>query len=119
MPYVNVTLDVGAALNAYKLLWKYPEQFSNVVIHLGDFHVMKENFKIMGLFLQSSGFEDIVYQARLCTSGSLNGVMTGNHYNRAWRTHEVVHEALERSLFKRFINDTEPNISDELLDLGV
>lgn len=118
MPYVNVTLDVGAALNAYKLLWRYPVQFSNVFIHLGDFHVMKENFKIMGLFLQSSGFEDIVYQARLCTSGSLNGVMTGGHYNRAWRVHEVVHEALERSLLKRFINDTDPSISDELIDLA-
>ena len=42
MPYVNVTLDVGAAINAYKLLWKYTKQFSNVIIHLGDFHVMKE-----------------------------------------------------------------------------
>ena len=31
MPYVNVTLDVGAALNAYKLLWKYPVHFSDVI----------------------------------------------------------------------------------------
>ena len=77
MPYVNVTLDVGAAINAFKLLWKYSQEFSNVVIHLGDFHNMKENFKILGLLVHSSGFEEIVYQARLCTSGSLNGVMTG------------------------------------------
>ena len=27
MPYVNVTLDVGAAVNAYKLCWNYPERF--------------------------------------------------------------------------------------------
>ena len=44
MPYVNITLDVGAAINAYKLLWKYSQEFANVVIHLGDFHIMKENF---------------------------------------------------------------------------
>ena len=24
MPYVNITLDVGAAINAYKFLWNYP-----------------------------------------------------------------------------------------------
>ena len=26
MPYVNVTLDVGAAVNAYKVIWNYPEK---------------------------------------------------------------------------------------------
>ena len=46
MPYVNITLDVGAAINAYKLLWNYHVSFRNVVIHLGDFHFMKENFKV-------------------------------------------------------------------------
>ena len=44
--YPNTTLDVGAALPAYKVLWSYPEKFSNVVVHLGDFHFMKENFKV-------------------------------------------------------------------------
>ena len=39
MPYVNITLDVGAAVNAYK-----PSQYENIVIHLGDFYFMEENF---------------------------------------------------------------------------
>ena len=46
IPYVNITLVVGAAMNAYKLLWNYNGQFSNVVIHLGDFHFIKENFQV-------------------------------------------------------------------------
>ena len=46
MPYVNITLDVGAAMNAYKLIWNFQERFRNVVIHLGDFHFMKENFQV-------------------------------------------------------------------------
>ena len=41
MPFVNITLDVGAAINAYKVIWNYPEQFSNVLLDLGDFHLMK------------------------------------------------------------------------------
>ena len=44
MTYVNVTLYAGAAVNAYKLSWNYPERFKNVLIHLGDFHFLKENF---------------------------------------------------------------------------
>ena len=26
MPFVNVSLDVGAAINAYKLTWNYPDE---------------------------------------------------------------------------------------------
>jgi len=46
MKYVNVTLDVGAAMNAFKTVWQYPIRFKNVIIHLGDCHFMKENFTV-------------------------------------------------------------------------
>ena len=46
MPYVNITLDVGAAMNACILIWNQPELFSNIVIHLGSFHFLKENFQV-------------------------------------------------------------------------
>ena len=46
MPCTNTTLDVGAAINAFKYLWSNNNTFSNVVLHLGDFHFMKENFKV-------------------------------------------------------------------------
>ena len=45
-PYTNITLDVGAVTNAFKYLWSNNDSFLNVVIHLGDFHFMKENFKV-------------------------------------------------------------------------
>ena len=70
MEYVDITLDIGAAINAYKVLWSYPNIFKNIVIHLGDFHFMKENFKVIGNFVKGSGFEDVIYQASVCTSGS-------------------------------------------------
>ena len=46
MPYVNVTLDVGAAMNAYLVTWNAPDRLSNVIIHLGSFHFLKENFQV-------------------------------------------------------------------------
>ena len=46
MPYVNITLDVGAAMYAFKTVWNLPEEFSNMMIHLGDFPFMKENFQV-------------------------------------------------------------------------
>lgn len=47
MPYVNVIMDVGAAMNSYKVLWNFPMKFKNVMLYLGDFHFMKENFAVM------------------------------------------------------------------------
>ena len=45
MKYAKITFEVGVAINAFKGLWTYPETFSNVVIHIGDFHFLKENLK--------------------------------------------------------------------------
>ena len=112
MPFVNVTLDVGAAMNAFKVVWNYPETFHNVVIHLGDFHLMKEIFSILGILVKGSGFEEIIFQSGLCTSGSLNGVLAGSHYNRCWKIHEHFAEALERLLLQRFLVDYNCNINE-------
>ena len=51
MKFVKVTLDCGAAINAFKTIWQYPLKFSNVVIRLGDFHFMKENFLVKFFWL--------------------------------------------------------------------
>ena len=44
--YCQIVLDVGAAMNAYHMIWKHSKVFSNVIPHLGDFHFLKENFKV-------------------------------------------------------------------------
>ena len=83
MPYVNITLDLGAVMPAYQVVWNYPNIFSTVIIHLGDFHFMKEAFTVLGMLTEGSGFEDIAFQSGISTTGSLNGVIAGTHYNRS------------------------------------
>ena len=39
-------MDMGATINAYKMIWNFPEKFVNIAIHSGDFHLMKENFQV-------------------------------------------------------------------------
>ena len=53
-------------------------------------------FYILGCFFRCSGFEDIVFQSRVCTSGSLKGALSASQYNRAWRIHHAISEALEK-----------------------
>ena len=52
--YANITLYVGAAINAYKDLWNHPERFKKILIHPGDFHYMKDVFCILGRSLVDS-----------------------------------------------------------------
>eukprot|EP00112_Aurelia_sp_Birch-Aquarium-sp1_P005855 Seg1662.2 transcript_id=Seg1662.2/GoldUCD/mRNA.D3Y31 product="hypothetical protein" protein_id=Seg1662.2/GoldUCD/D3Y31 len=61
-------------------------------------------FTVLGNIVCGSGFEDIVFQANICSTGSLNGVLAGSHYNRCWTVHSNFAEALERLLFRRFLS---------------
>ena len=116
MPFVNVTLDLGAGMNAYKLIWNYSEEFANAVIHLGDFHFMKESFNILGMLVQGSGFEDIVFQSGVFLFNSLNSVISGAHNNQCWRIHQHLTEALERLLFHRFMHENEEEMPQAFAD---
>ena len=118
MPYVNIILDVGTAVSAFKLLWNYPEKFGNVIIHLGDFHFIKENCSLIGKLVAGSGFEDASFQAEVCPSGSLNGVLTGSHYNRCWAVHSAFAEALERLLLERFLTECDVSIPETFAQIA-
>ena len=39
----------------------------------------------------------------MVAAGSINGVMSGKHYNRSIRSHKAVYEALVRLLFQRYL----------------
>ena len=72
----------------------------------------------MGSIVRGSGFEDIVFQSGLCTSGSLQGVLAGSHYNRGWTVHNAMSEALERLLMSRFLNEKNPVVPESLVNLS-
>ena len=104
--HINVTLHVRGALKTYKVLWNFQDEFKNIFIHLSDFHFIKECVSFLGFLMSGSGFEDTVHQARVCSLGSLNRVISGSHYNRCWTVHANFAEALERLLLQRFLKKT-------------
>ena len=104
MRYVNLTLDAGAYLNAYRVLFNYPKVCSNLILYLGDFHYMKESFGIVGTLVKASGFDDIIIQPGVYSTGNLNGVLAGSHYNRCLTVHTAMAEALERLLLELFLS---------------
>ena len=83
-------------------MWQNQRRFGKVIIRIGIFHTICSLFGALGKHMKGSGFEDIVIEAGVHASGSLQKVMSGKHYNRALRVHKMVLEALKRLLFEAF-----------------
>ena len=96
----HITVDVGAAEKYYKVIWNNPDEFEDVIIHLGDFHAFMHFFSNCGKFVTNSEFEEIVYQARMCSVGRIKLVLS---YNMCWRIHEVVAEAVSRLFQEQYV----------------
>ena len=103
MRYTHITLDCGAAIKAYHVLWNNPDQFKDIILHLGDFHSMQAMFGVIGSYVSGSGFEDIIYQLGLCQPGTMKALIKGKHYNQAWMVHEAFSEAVSRMFLEKYI----------------
>ena len=99
--YCKVTFDLVVAKKAYSLVWQQPD-FKNVIVRMGVFHTICSIFGELGKQMKGSGLSEIVIEAGVCASGSLDKVMSGKHFNRALRVHKVTLEALERLLIEKF-----------------
>ena len=68
----------------------------NVIVRIGVFHTICSLFGTIGKMMRGSGLAEIVIESGICASGSLDQVLKGKHYNRAFRVHKLVIESLER-----------------------
>ena len=71
------------------------------------------SFSNCGKFVTNSGFEEIVYQARMCSVGEIKSVLSGKSYNMCCRIHEVVAEAISRLFQAQYVA---PFISKKLVE---
>ena len=58
-----------------------------------------------------SGFEDVVIESGVCSSGSIAQVLSGKHYNRAVRVHQLMMIAVDQLLMEKFVQCTGIDIS--------
>ncbi|KAK3106630.1 hypothetical protein FSP39_024006 [Pinctada imbricata] len=108
-----ITFDLAVAKKAYSILWQNHVKFDNIIIRMGAFHTICALFHALGKHIRGSGFSEIIIDAGICASGSVERVLLGKHYNRALRVHRIILEALERLLIKRYIEQEETDISND------
>ena len=98
--YTISSFDLGVCMKAYPLVWKNPERYKDHIIMIGSFHVVCAYLKMVGKKMDGSGLSDVLLEAGLMTSGSVQAVLSGKQYNRGITCHKILLEALERLLFQ-------------------
>ena len=84
---------------------------------IGTFHLASAYMKMLGKKMVGSGLSDIFLEANMIGSGSLQGVISGKHYERAMHCHKTLLEALERLLLEQFMSGrNEENVFEQFFD---
>ena len=65
------------------LQWQYPEQWQNVVVMLGGFHVQMNLDKVIGEHMEDSGLHDIWVESE----NTANNIMNCKILNRVIRAY--------------------------------
>jgi len=91
-------------MKAYPLTWNAPEKYQKHIILIGTFHLVCAYMRVLGKKMAGSGLADVLIEAGLISTGSLMGVMSGKHYDRALSCHKVMRESLERLLLQVYLD---------------
>ena len=93
-------------MKALPIIWRWPKEFERHIILIGPFHTaMNYIGMVVGHKMKGSGYEDIIVEAELVSSGSLKGVLSGKGYAKSLFCLKVVTEALERLLIQVFLDE--------------
>ena len=103
---IVVVVDQSIYAKAQELLWmaavEEPDKFGNVVVRMGGFHVRGVMLAIIGKRFGDAGLCDLLVESELVAQGSVDGVISGKHFNRAMRAHKALAEALETMRCQEF-----------------
>ena len=90
-------------MKAYPLIWNEPERYKKHIVLIGTFHLVCAYMKATGK-MAGSGLSEVFFEAGLVGSGSLSGVMSDKHYERALYCHTTLLDCLEQLLLAEFVN---------------
>lgn len=105
--YGVVSYDLNAAKPAWQIQITEAPRFDNVFIMPGSFHIEMAFFKALGKLVAESGGPAMLTESDVLAPGSLNGFLTGKHFNRCKRLHPILALAFETLHFRKFLEDYE------------
>ena len=70
-----VTCDLAVVMKAYSIMWQRPQEYSDVLVRIGVFHTISSYLGVIGKMMAGTGFEEIVIEAGICASGSIDQML--------------------------------------------
>ncbi|XP_070548281.1 uncharacterized protein [Ptychodera flava] len=101
---VVLNMDLAIYSKAQEIRWQNEEYTQRLILRLGEFHTAMSFLSAIGKRFRDAGLEDIMIESGILAQGSVNGVMSGHHYNRSVRCHKLVAEAMHRLRFNEFLD---------------
>lgn len=114
--YVVTTYDLGVIMKVMPIIWKSPESYKDHIVLIGQFHTAMNYINmLLGHNMLGSGFQEILIESQLVTTGCLRGVLNGKAYAKSLFCIKTVCEAMERLLIDRFAEEENAELNPKAL----
>lgn len=112
--HLPITCDEGVYHIAREIIMHNPDEFSNLVLCLGSFHLIKVVMGAIGKYIDGSGAETILAESKAFGRNVVRSVLDGTHYTRSLKGLMLLSECLERLQWAEFfrINGVEPYMNE-------
>lgn len=97
-----VTCDEGVYKIARHITLVNKTEFENIIVLLGNFHMIKVLLSCIGKYLKHSGAESIFIETNLFGVSVTEQVLNGTHYARSVKGFNYLSESLRRMQLKEF-----------------
>jgi hypothetical protein len=104
-----ITLDQPLYAIAKKIQWNWPESHgeNHFVIVLGGLHIEMAGLKVIGDWLEDSGWVEALVQAKVASAGIADSFLKASHVTRTRHAHQVTASSLYILLKKAYLDYTE------------
>ena len=91
-----ITLDQPLYAITKKIQWNWPENYgeNQFVIVLGGLHIEMAGLKVIGDWLEDSGWVEALVQAKVASAGTADSFLKASHVTRTRHAHQVTASTL-------------------------
>lgn len=114
-PVLPIVCDEGVFHIVVDITLNNPDDFGDLYPMMGMFHMTKVALRCAGRYITGSGIDDALIECDIFGIKTLDSVLKGKHYVRAFHGMLIVSEVIESLIWKAFWKCTERNDYGELL----
>ena len=100
--HLPVTCDEGVYHIAREITMDRPNEFSNIVLCLGSFHLIKVTLGAIGKYIDGCGAETILIESGAFGKNVVRSVLEGTHYTRSLKDLTMLCECIQRLQWAEF-----------------